>query len=136
MKEVSDTKLLGENGEDLACEYLVQKGYKILCRNYWAKLGEIDIIARKKHKLFDFLIRKNSSTISERTIHFIEVKTLSESGVFHPEDHFDYKKQNKYRRLVEIWLNNNKYPLDYPCQVDLIAVSGSKIDFFDNVIGG
>ena len=46
-----DTKELGNLGEDLACEYLVNNGYAILGRNYRISFGEIDIVAKKGWKL-------------------------------------------------------------------------------------
>jgi putative endonuclease len=49
---------LGHKGEGLAVDYLKQKGYSIIQRNFKTSLGEIDIIA--KH---------------EETLVFIEVKT-------------------------------------------------------------
>ncbi|MCL5784756.1 MAG: YraN family protein [Patescibacteria group bacterium] len=42
---------IGNSGEDLACEYLKNLGYKILERNYRIRGGEIDIIARDKDEL-------------------------------------------------------------------------------------
>jgi len=123
-----DTRDLGKLGEDLACEYLVNNGYKIIGRNYRINFGEIDIIAKKK------------GLFADKTIHFVEVKALrqAQSEIFFPEERVDYKKQNKYRRLAEIWLSKNKFPQNYPCQIDIIAVSMSgdisKIDFFKNVI--
>ncbi len=39
------TKITGNYGEDLACEYLRKQGYKILERNYRIRGGEIDIVA-------------------------------------------------------------------------------------------
>ena len=124
-----DTKELGNLGEDLACAYLVKNGYNILGRNYRISLGEIDIIARKKWKLF---------VKNDKTIHFVEVKSLAHEGNFYPEQRVDYKKQNKYKRLAEVWLNKNKFPQDFPCQVDIIAVTMTikdpKIYFFENII--
>lgn len=38
---------LGFEGENLAKEYLIQKGFKILAQNYKTKQGEVDIIATK-----------------------------------------------------------------------------------------
>ena len=126
-----ETKELGNLGEDLACEYLVKNGYKILGRNYRINFGEIDIIARKKWGLFN----KN-----DKTIHFVEVKTLVGSGDFFPEERVDYRKQNKYKRLIEVWLEKNKFPQNYPCQMDIIAVSmnnqSPKIDYFENIVEG
>ena len=132
------TKQLGDLGEDLACEYLVKNGYKIIGKNYRISFGEIDIVARKKFKLFGK---------RDRAVHFVEVKTLDSSGGrltsarnFYPEEHVDWKKQNKYKRLVEIWLLKNKFPQNYPCQVDVIAITmmgdEPKIDFFENVVSG
>jgi putative endonuclease len=126
-----DTKELGNLGEDLACEYLVKNGYKILGRNYRINFGEIDIIAQKKPKLF---------AKSDKAIHFVEVKTLSGNSSFNPEDRVDYKKQNKYKRLAEIWLSKNKLPEDIPYQIDIAAVSvnngDKKIEYFENVVEG
>ena len=45
------TKVVGDNGEDVACEFLKKQGYKILSRNYRIRGGEIDIIAQDKEYL-------------------------------------------------------------------------------------
>ena len=123
----------GDEGEDLACEYLVKKGFIILERNYEIPFGEIDIIARKKWGLLNFLRGKN-----ERTIHFVEVKTLSfRNPSFSPEQRVDYKKQQKLRRMAEIWLTKNKFPQSYPYQIDIISVilaPTPKIYFFENAV--
>jgi len=125
-----DTKETGKLGEDLACEYLVKNGYNIIGRNYRISFGEIDIIANKKWRLF----WKNS-----KTIHFVEVKALSNvSGVFSPEQRANWKKQDKVKRLAEIWLSKNKIPENTPYQIDIIAVSIGfgevEIKFFENVV--
>ena len=54
---------VGSWGEDIAARFLVQKGYTIICRNFHARVGEIDIIAWHDEKLFG------------KTLCFIEVKT-------------------------------------------------------------
>jgi len=55
---------LGKLGEDLACRYLVDKGYKIIERNFRKPWGELDIIAKSPDK----------------TLVFVEVKTVRQSG--------------------------------------------------------
>jgi putative endonuclease len=111
---MSETRELGVLGEKLACEYLVEKGFKILGRNWSIKFGEIDIIARKKWKLFAHF---------DKTIHFIEVKTItSPNGVFYPEERVDRKKRQKLRRMAEIWLDQFRYKADIPYQIDVIGV--------------
>lgn len=54
-----NTKEIGNNGENKAADYLIEKGYSILERNWRTKTGEIDIIALK-----------------DETLVFIEVKSL------------------------------------------------------------
>jgi len=44
---MADHNDLGKKAEDLAAEYLVKKGYRILVRNFRFKKAEIDIIAEK-----------------------------------------------------------------------------------------
>ncbi|OGE64537.1 hypothetical protein A3J13_00725 [Candidatus Daviesbacteria bacterium RIFCSPLOWO2_02_FULL_36_8] len=46
-----DNKPSGNYGEDLACKYLKDLGYKILERNYRIRGGEIDIVAKDKEYL-------------------------------------------------------------------------------------
>jgi len=127
----------------LACEYLVNNGYKILERNYRINFGEIDIIAGKKCGLMDFFKRINPSINSGQAIHFVEVKSLANpADDFFPEQRVDYKKQRKLKQLAEIWLSKNKMPQNTPCQIDIVAVlvngadSKPKIDFFENVVDG
>ncbi len=142
-----NTRELGALGEKLACEYLVEKGLKILGKNYTVPTGrqgiiwgEIDIIAKKKFKLFG----KN-----DRVIHFVEVKTIIAQSGFHPEDKVDFKKQKKLRQLSEIWLKNEGFKENQPCQIDVIGVTISndskeplghsptgeaKIAYFENVV--
>ena len=120
-----DIKDIGVLGEKIACEYLVDKGYEILGRNFWTNIGEIDIIARKK------------GLFADATIHFVEVKSLAKTaGDFFPEQRVDFRKQRKLKNLAEIWLNQNKFDEGLPYQIDIMAVfiDQQKIDFFENVV--
>ena len=127
------TRELGELGEKIACEYLVKKEYKILAKNYRISFGEIDIIARKK---FSFFARNN------KTIHFIEVKALLGTNEnFAPEERVNYKKQQKLKRMAEIWLEKNKYRQSHPYQIDVVGIlvdenaRKAKIHYFPNAVG-
>ncbi len=46
-----NTRLFGNNGEDIAVSYLKDEGYKIVERNYRASRGEIDIVAYDGERL-------------------------------------------------------------------------------------
>lgn len=127
-----DAKELGNLGERLAAEYLVEKGFKILEKNYKITFGEIDIIARKKW-LFLF---------SRGPIHFVEVKTIlrqAQDGFF-PEERIDYKKRLKLAGLCQIWFQKHAFAQDHPYQIDAIGVlidpisKKPSVEYFDNVV--
>lgn len=56
-------QLIGEWGEQEAVRFLVEKGYRIIARNFRTRQGEIDIIARHNKPHFG------------ETLCFVEVKT-------------------------------------------------------------
>lgn len=125
------TKELGNLGEKLACEYLVEKGFNILGKNWRISLGELDIIAKKRWKLLG----------AEKTIHFVEVKASIGNGRdYFPQDRVNYGKQKKLRQLCQIWLKQHKFPQNHPCQIDIIAVVVNSISdefyihFFENAV--
>ena len=137
-----ESKELGNLGERMACEYLVNKGYKILGKNYSIKLGknkifgEIDIIAKRRWVLGN-LFR------NDKTIHFVEVKTISGSeNNFYPEDKVDYRKRDKLKKLCLVWLEKNKFPEYYPYQIDVIGILINQttgkptIHHFENAVEG
>ncbi|MBQ3933613.1 MAG: YraN family protein [Elusimicrobiaceae bacterium] len=52
----------GNIAEDQAAQYLKEKGYKILARNFAGKTGEIDIIAQDKQNTIIFVEVKQRKT--------------------------------------------------------------------------
>lgn len=65
----------GKLGERLALEWIIEKGYKIIEKNWRCGHWEIDIVASKEDKL-----------------HFFEVKTRRNTNYGYPEDLVDKKK--------------------------------------------
>ena len=100
----------GKIGEDLACEYLIGKGYRILKRNYWKPWGEIDIIAVAK----------------TNTLVFVEVKALKENSFagLLPEDNLTSSKLKKLQRTCQGFVAENPGLVrgDRGWQIDLVAV--------------
>lgn len=116
-----DRKQTGKLGENAAVEYLKKKRYKILARNWRNKWGEIDIVT--KHK--------------KRTV-FVEVKALQNAQNFLPEDQIDEKKKAQLVKMAQIYLLQNKLPLETPHQIDIIAIGLTdgepKIRHLENVL--
>ena len=52
----------GNKAEAQAADYLKEKGYKILARNFSCKMGEIDIIAQDKQNTIIFVEVKQRKT--------------------------------------------------------------------------
>lgn len=94
---------LGNKGEALAVEYLLNKGYDILERNYRFGKAEVDIIAQFKE-----------------TLAVIEVKTRSTSDFGNPQDFVKPKQiKNLVKAVDEYVIKNN---LEVEVRFDIIAI--------------
>ena len=94
----------GSKGEDIACEYLIKNGYKILERNkHFSKYCEIDIIAQFKNKTV-----------------FIEVKTRKNNNFGTPFEAITRIKYNNIKTGVLSYLQENKIR-EY--QIDAIGIT-------------
>ena len=94
----------GKHGEELAQEYLVKKGYKILETNKrFSKFCEIDIIAKHKN-----------------TTVFVEVKTRKTSNFGSPFEAITKTKYDNIKKGILFYLTENKIK-DY--RIDAIAIT-------------
>lgn len=100
----SHKKRLGNIGETLACQYLLNHHYTIIERNFQKRYGELDVIA-----------------IKDKTLIFVEVKTRIGRKFGLPEESVTPRK------LREVVQTAHYYKLHHPelpdhLQVDVIAV--------------
>lgn len=79
---------VGRLGEKIAVDYLVQKGYTILARNYYTRYGEIDIICKKNGILV-----------------LVEVKTRQKLGYGEPEEAVTRHKISHLKKAAGIYLS-------------------------------
>jgi putative endonuclease len=115
---MADSHILGQNGEDLAAEFLKNKGYKILFRNWtWGK-HEIDIIAGK-----------------DDTVVFVEVKTRSDEFMVDLGTVISRTKQQSIIFAAEGYIK--RFNIDKVSRFDLITITGKdenrKIDHIEEV---
>ena len=96
--------------EQLAAEYLEQKGYRVLERNYYTRAGEIDLIAR-----------------DGRYLVFVEVKYRKNDGEGHPLEAVDSRKQGRIRRAAQAYLYVHHLPQDTPCRFDVVGILGETV---------
>ena len=112
--------IIGQGGEDVAMEWLRERGYYIVERNWRVGRYEIDIIAEH----YD-------------TLHFIEVKTRKEGGWQTAYDSIDDQKIRTLRRGAMAYRSIHK--LRHNIQFDLIAImtdenDGYEIDYVENIL--
>jgi putative endonuclease len=100
---VAEHNELGKKGEELAVEFLLNEGYKILDRNWTFQKAEIDIIAQK-----------------ENILAVIEVKTRSSSDFGLPQDFVKSKKIQLLIKAVNAYINDRE--IDFVIRFDIIAV--------------
>ncbi|RKY89283.1 YraN family protein [candidate division KSB1 bacterium] len=106
-----ERKGIGRYGEDIACNYLRKRGYKIIERNFRRSDGEIDIVAE-----------------FQGTLVFIEVKTNKKGGFGEPEFRVTQKKQKQIGKMANIYLQEmNLYNID--CRFDVLAIKLEKDGF-------
>ena len=95
---------LGDRGETAARGFLKDHGYEILEKNYKCKLGEIDVIARRRGRLA-----------------FIEIKTRTNTQFGLPQEAVDLRKQVKIFEVAQWYLKEKKIEKT-PVAVDVVAV--------------
>ena len=98
-------KKLGSAGEELAAQFLLQKGYRILARNLKTEYGEMDIIAAL-----------------ETVTVFVEVKTKTSTVYGVPAEMVTARKQEKLRLLATLYATAHQLT-DY--RIDVIAIDVS-----------
>jgi len=102
---------MGKKAEELALNFLLSKGYNILCTNWRSGKKEIDIIAQSDSKLI-----------------IVEVKSRSQSIHPYAGEVVNLKKQRYLIMAAESYIKRNSVTL--PVRFDIISIvfSGYKID--------
>ncbi len=104
----AESKKAGLEAESRACEWLISQGFEILERNFFARFGEIDIIAKK-----------------DETLHFIEVKSSKKTNPIYA---ITPKKLEKIYKSIDVYFARNPSECDF-C-VDGFIVCGARLDRF------
>ncbi|MBE6622830.1 MAG: YraN family protein [Ruminococcaceae bacterium] len=70
-------KKLGYLGEDMAREFLENSGYKIICKNYTVRGGEIDIIAKDGNTLVFAEVKTRKNDLFGKASEAVNSKKIS-----------------------------------------------------------
>ena len=100
---MTEKQEIGNEGEAMARDYLLQQGYTIVDVNWQYGHLEIDIIAQKGN-----------------TLVFAEVKTRSSAAVLEPQMAVNQQKQRTIIRAANAYILKNR--LDFEARFDIITV--------------
>lgn len=101
---MGNNKELGQEGEQIAADYLAGKGYQIVRKNYRYKRAEVDIIAQLGNMLT-----------------FVEVKYRGSNAFGFPEEFVNEKKQELLQSAAENYVEERQWTGDI--RFDIIAIT-------------
>lgn len=100
---MTEKGLIGKKGEDLAAEYLENKGYKLVLRNWQCMHRELDIIA-----------------IHQKELVFIEVKTRVQGSLVAPLEAVNRKKQRLLISAANLYIQ--KFKPENEVRFDIVTI--------------
>ena len=121
------TREQGEYTESLACQYLEEKGFKLLKRNFNCRFGEIDLIMQDNDNLV-----------------FVEVRYRRSTNFGSGAESITTSKQSKLIKTASAYLQQHAKLNKLPSRFDVVSISGfietdniSNIDFdwIENAFG-
>lgn len=104
-----DRQQIGRDAEQRALSYLIQKGLKLINRNYHCRFGEIDLIMQDKEQLV-----------------FIEVRSRRHRHWGGAGLSVDFRKQKKLIKTASYFLSQQKSSNLPVCRFDVIAFEANK----------
>ena len=139
----TEKRKLGDIGENIACDYLINHGFEVLDRNYLRKWGELDIVV-KKSNLIHFIEVKSVScvTLPKDVIHPPAPNKGGRAGVtdsYRPEENVHPQKLRRLARAIQTYILEKRLDnLDW--QLDIITVKIDKtnrkarVEMLENII--
>ena len=101
------TREQGEITENLACQYLENKGFKLLETNFYCRFGEIDLIMQDN----DHLV-------------FVEVRYRRNTNFGSGAESITANKQSKLIKTASAYLQQHAKLAKNPARFDVISISG------------
>ncbi|MBO7238445.1 MAG: YraN family protein [Elusimicrobiaceae bacterium] len=109
-----NTTQSGALGEDAACRYLAEKGYRVIARNYRKPCGEIDLIA-----------------LNKKTLVFVEVKKRASRAFGGPISAVTPSKQHKIALTAQYFIKENAPKFD-SIRFDVVCLLPGELEHIEN----
>jgi len=113
----------GKLGEDIACEYLVNRGFIIIERNFRKPWGELDIIAKDSKGVLVFVeVKAIRQTHGKQ---FGNNSAIAELPSILPEENLTAAKLRKLKRTASLYVGFNQEKVDDEkgWRIDLVAIT-------------
>ncbi|MBW8872034.1 MAG: YraN family protein [Leifsonia sp.] len=107
---MAEKDALGRRGEHVAADWLQERGYTLVDRNWRCPVGELDLVLRQG-----------------TTMVFVEVKTRSSLAFGHPFEAITPEKAARLRRLAAAWCRE-RGPGSVGVRIDAVAVTDAWSD--------
>jgi putative endonuclease len=105
----------GRFGEDLATRWYVERGYRIIDRNWRTRGGELDLVAERAELIV-----------------VCEVKARASLAYGHPFEAITAAKLARLRRLAVQWLHEHDRQ-GMPLRLDIAGIIGVRIEVLEGV---
>jgi putative endonuclease len=115
-----NTRKIGADGEEKAVQYLVQKGSKIITRNFRKRGFEIDIVA----------------VDAKKVLRFIEVKTVLDGSIEDAAYSIENRNIKKYDLGLNAFLSDFPQYIDHQMSMDVCLVDNETIVYYENITSG
>lgn len=110
-----NTRAVGTDKEETACQYLTQNGVRIKERNFRCRQGEIDAIGYEGEYLVFFEIKYRKGAAKGSAVEAV-----------------DYRKQKKICRVADYYRMMHECPDNLPIRFDVVAIDGNEITWIRN----
>lgn len=104
-KILSDSRLLGQWGQEQCEKFYKAKGCKVLARNFLCRSGELDLVIGH----------------TDGTVVFVEVKTRSTENYAQAESAITYSKKTRMVKAARLFVKEYKLE-NYPLRFDVVIV--------------
>ncbi|MFP4376649.1 MAG: YraN family protein [Spirochaetales bacterium] len=109
----------GKRGEQTACDFLLQRGYEIVARNFRQKCGEIDIIG-----------------VQGERIVFVEVKAWSRYSIAELGESITREKRRRIVAASQLFLVSRPELASLQPQFDVVFVQEERVHHLQNAFAG
>lgn len=119
----SRRRSFGNKQESLAADYLSQHGLTLLERNYYTRLGEIDLIM-----------------LDGDTLVFVEVRSRTNADFIDPVTSINARKQQRMQRAAQVYLKHHKLTNKVKARIDVLGLlhnthGSTQFNWIKNALG-